>query len=722
MIAFVLGSCLAAALVAGGLLSAYLAADRLFEPEPRVSTSQRLAAAAVIFIFAAVALFWVLAPWGGFRRGIVAVATAGLTALAWRHRSPGVAARARGDLRAALATWSALGPWRPVAVGFAAIVALIVARGLASPPLAWDALTYHLVNAGRFAQTGGLRPLRGPDAWGYFWATPPHGEILWAWAMLPIQGDALLAPAGLGVLGLLLLACYTATRVLGGDVRRGALVALAVASSPAIVCLTTTSYVDPLATALLTLATTFLARAAKAARPRPADLLLGVAALATCAGIKHAMLIPFALGLLLAGVRALRVRPVATAWATASLSALACLVGAAHYLRMLQETGNPFYPVSFHALGFAGNEEFALLTQGRLQPDAPMMTPLERIVRLFVDHFPIPGWPHRNLGLGAPLLLALAACGAIRARPRLVVLWIVLCAAAWPFLLAGDDAAAFRSSAWFVSGRYFTAALAGLAVLAGAIDERWPDRFLAAAACLGLASTWPLGLGAIGVRQVAVVLTALAVLSALLLVVLALPGLIARLAPQGARREPGRERSREARRRALRISLAAGVGLAAAAGLGQLRRQQRYPTWQEANGHTTWDFHSLSLALESPWQLWQMLDGPAPLRLAVTGGWDGVGQVRYLYPLFGARLQNDLAYVPVTRTGAIVDHRDRHRLDAELDLPAWHRRLRDGAFDMVVFLPPSRTSPELDYVRAHPDAFVEVPSGARDALAFRVLR
>lgn len=100
------------------------------------------------------------------------------------------------------------------AVAFLAFVRLV--RGLVAPPLVTDALTYHLLRAGRWASTGGWAAERGPDVWGYYEFHPVAGDALWAWAMLPFSSDAVVGLASALTWLALGLSTYAAARALGG--------------------------------------------------------------------------------------------------------------------------------------------------------------------------------------------------------------------------------------------------------------------------------------------------------------------------------------------------------------------------------------------------------------------------------------------------------------------------------------------------------------------------
>jgi hypothetical protein len=211
----------------GGLLAAvvlmlaccgcsYALAARGYSAAP---ASARVSATILIAVWLLVASFYALAAFGLFRL-YVALPAWGLACgwlLSQRSLRVTLVAAAQADRTTLRECLCALrqSPWRWVFYLAGALVAARLIRGLATPPLAWDALTYHLVKAARWVQTGGFAPEAAPDAWGFYEYFSPTGDILWGWAMLPVRGDALLAVAGVLVWGAILAVAYAAARSLG---------------------------------------------------------------------------------------------------------------------------------------------------------------------------------------------------------------------------------------------------------------------------------------------------------------------------------------------------------------------------------------------------------------------------------------------------------------------------------------------------------------------------
>ncbi|HUP41932.1 MAG TPA: hypothetical protein VM599_01860, partial [Thermoanaerobaculia bacterium] len=340
-----LGGLAAVVLGAAVAWSAYLAADRLVHPD--APASARLAAAAVAAFWLPVAAFWLLAPLGLFRLPAALVLFAALAAGLGRlgGGAAGAAGRLRLDLSRARSRLAALlrapAGWALGALALVAGVRLL--RGTASPPLGWDALTYHLYKAGRWVQLGDLAPQPAPDAWSYYEFFPVVGDVFWAWAMLPVRGDLLVTAAGTIVWAALLLGVYAAARELGATPERAALAGGAVCAMPSVLPYLSSAYVDNTVAALFALGALFVLRVWRRRALSEAPLAAG--ALALMVGTKLTTAAFFALGALLVVVAVLRRGGGARARRLALLGCLAAAVaGYPSYQRAWLEAGSPFHP------------------------------------------------------------------------------------------------------------------------------------------------------------------------------------------------------------------------------------------------------------------------------------------------------------------------------------------------------------------------------------------
>ncbi len=174
-----------------------------------------------------VGTFFVVAP--AATLGLLGQLNAGalmLAAVALYLASRGVSAsflppRTRGET----------GGWRALrwpALVSALVVALDFLTRLPSPPVAWDAMTYHLYQPARWLQEGGLFhvPTVFSDNAAAF--APQNGALFFAWQMALSRRDALVNVSQLFCLLLLALALYRLCRHLGVAREPAALAALTV--------------------------------------------------------------------------------------------------------------------------------------------------------------------------------------------------------------------------------------------------------------------------------------------------------------------------------------------------------------------------------------------------------------------------------------------------------------------------------------------------------------
>ena len=700
---FILGFGLALAGAAVCGFVSYRVACRAVGMAARASV--RLAAAGIAAVWMLVAMFWALAPFGLFRAPVAAAlwALAGLAA--WRAGDrgdrDGVLARLRADAAAVRGAFAALGVdrwerWLLAAVGV--LFALYLLRGLVAPPLAWDSLTYHLVHAGRYVQTGGLGREAAPDAWGYYEYFPAAGEVLWAWAMLGPRSDVLLAPAGVAVALLGGLGVYAAARELEAPARTAALAAFAFLASPVVSMFLTSAYVDVLVAGVFALGCVFLFRALRV--PRGADVALAMAAFGVGAGAKPSMLPLAGLAVAVLGMAVLARRP------RMALGILPGLVGACHYARAWIETGNPLYPMSLEIFGrrFEGNPQLDwVLGPERFASDASRSA-WELFSGMFVGNG-VSSSNHLNLGPGGLLLLAGAATGALvlalRRGAWAVLLFLLGTAAINVALLMAPGAAALRHVWWWASGRHLGPALVAVVLLAAGVPGRAGRALLGLSIAGSLAVALPWGFGPLGWWQALAGGVAVGMAAGLAILIRRIPRL------QTA--EPW---------------MAAAVGLTVlAAGLHELRARARHETYEAALQLETYDVHGLP-GLGAAHALWRRLDDGRPRTVATTAGFGRNGHNWLRYPLMGSSLQNRLIYVPVTRDGSVVDYRDG-AADAFADRAAWLARLDALAVDAVVVMAPV-TCPEHAWIVADRERFEVIPArgGAdlRDGYVARVRR
>ncbi len=702
-----MGGLVALALLAACGWVAYLLAIQLTGP---CAASVRWCAATVVAYWLLIAVFYALAALSLFRLWVAVplwVAGAGLTHC-WLGRHSAATTLLRKDLARTrqLVAGHARSIVGAVFLCVILVVILRILRGLVAPPMAWDALTYHLLKAGRWVQTGAFTPERAPDAWSCYEYFPPFGDILWAWAMLPVRGDGLLVVAGAVVWLSCLLGAYSAARLLGVKERLAALGAVVIGSTPAAIGLLASAYVENFSLALFLLGFVFLHRSVD--HGGPGNAALAVAALALAAGVKSNALVFLVLGAALLAVSIMRHQVSWHARCTSiAAGSIAAMILVPLYARAFIETGSPTYPFEVRFGGytlFAGNPLQSGLLSGRLFPEPLIFRAADLVNALFVPSMSevIGGVEFTGLGPTAPLILVAGLVGASRLlllrRNRLAVGYLLAAGAAVVGSLVPADVVALRTFWVDVLSRFLLVPLAVVTVLATAAGSRAADLTLLFGAVINLLFTIPRGWGPTDAHVLSELVPLAGGIGAGLLLANHLRGTWTR--------------------RTL-LALTAAVVVLLGARVHALRARYRYAYYEQAASQATYDVHLLDVRWASAWPLWEYLDRDAPERLAVTAGWNGVGDNWFRYPLLGTRLQNQIIYVPVTSDGSVVSFPDS--AEGKADFLAWLRRLAALQIDYVILLPPDPL--EMAWVRDHPDLFRLAASGSHGwGHAYRVER
>jgi hypothetical protein len=573
-----------------------------------------------------------------------------------------------------------LAPARPWMLIGALLLTLRVARGLATPPLGYDSLLYHLFKPGQWVATGGLFDEAAPDWWSFLRAYPIGAELLWAWAMLPLHGDGLIAAAGALVWLGCFLAGYAAARALGAGRVTALTAAAAIVFLPAVIAYTTAAYADT------TLLLAFLSSALFIARThrerRAGDALMAAAALGFLASVKHTGLVLSAVGfgVVVAGVAGWARPARARARLLAAIGGVALAVAAPDYLRLIAQHGSPLYPLG------GRNAELAALFSGAILP--PALTTFDAAA--FCREL---WWGPRGLGWLTPLIVALAVPATLRAlRRRTNVTTVVfLLATIWmPAALAEPGYRALRTFWIYSASRFLVPFVAAAIVLVAASGGRWATRVLAASFIVDLIFALPRGWGDADRAATGGVLIALLTVVAGLALAWWL----------GQRARPPR------------LALAVGAGLLAAMAVvgpwwDSRRAADRYRVYEEAAAGAVFDVHPARLPA---WPLWKSVDDETPHVVAATAGWNGVGHNWARYPLLGTRLQNQVFYVPPTRDGRVIDTRDAEALDAAADEQSWLERLQELGVDRVVDL--GAAPIEARWMAGNPSRFQPIAEGS----------
>jgi hypothetical protein len=289
--------------------------------------------------------------------------------------------------------------WVPAAVAVGLALARM-GRRLLLPPVAGDALAYHLPMAAQWVQHGTLL-VDDVRVWFY----PGNAELVLAALMLPFRADffvtlpdvAYWALAGLAVAGIL--------EQLGQTPRTARLSGLVLVSSPLFVRTLGRCGSDLLLATAFLLVVYLVLRAARAEDSR-GPLFLGASLLGVLCGTKYSA----ATEAVLLGLFALAVIRWPTwrafGWRGVALAALPLLwLGGSYYLRNAVLTGNPVFPLGFD-LGFwsvpPGDHGQIIASAAGIDPEALAKTSILRSERpLAALHFAaLHSWR-----LAGPLLL-----------------------------------------------------------------------------------------------------------------------------------------------------------------------------------------------------------------------------------------------------------------------------------------------------------------------------
>lgn len=574
--------------------------------------------------------------------------------------------------------------WLTVALG--TVLGFLLVRAVLTPPLSWDAQTYHLFHAGTLVAQGGIQPLDAPDAWSYYRYFCLNGELVYAWVMLPFHGDFLVNAVNLLFWVPMVLFLRELLRGLFRNDRTAFPAAVLLATFPAVFSYLTTAYVEPLLFC-------FVFAALVLVPEDPADrrgplFVLAWAAAGCAVGTKLFGVLVVPPALVATGVflwrRNLRLRH-----GVAALLLFAA-AGAPWYVRNGLETGNPLYPSRVEFRGatlFEGNRSFTSL-QDRLGEKVipfaeslplPLLAPFSGKARELLLPAACAVENH-NLGYGPGLLLLIpffplgVACLARERRYFALALGLLTLLLGLALFYA-PGMRVIRTFWMFPSLRFLyipvcVISLFTLAWLNRRMGEKALVMLCGAGIALNLYNALPRGFVEADLRiAVGVLLAGLAVFLLHRL----------RLLPRG-------------RTGTLATVILVVISLTALWGIRGTSR-----TGYALAG---WDLHNFPRYAAVGLNLTDVPDRGQ--RIAFSSGWDrGAGHTWLWYLLLGSRLQNSVTYVPVTRSGAVVDY---EVLTADrVDFGAWHRRLRAARIDWVVTHPPRTV--EYEWVLSHPECF-----------------
>ncbi len=671
----------------------YALADRFFRPE---RLSVRWSAAALFGLTISTlgfhAILWIgrfTLPAGLALSAVLLVAAGRLLPLSsfGRRFTADLA-----DLTRGLRRWR---DWRIALVAVFALAALLTgAKTLLIPPMGWDTLTYHGVKAALWVQQGGPISFDAPGGWSIYRLYFGGSEIIPAWVMLPFRSDVLVPFSDWVVCMALGLVAYALARTLGLPRWTAATQAFFLLSIPAIHRSAGLVYAEPVI-ALAMLGAVLFGTLYFRGGGAPA-LALSVALLGVMAGVKTV-----AIPLAAAGGAVLLV----AAWRRGDLRrgpsilrlAVGVAVGAAAVVPWLIQNaavcGHPLSPLSVRLFG---------ITLGQSNPAMDWILSDATSAFQWANEWQVLrvlfGTDYINPRLGPlviPVLLLLpAGLLALKGRDR----W----AAALLGILAFANLAIFYSSGMTMvrytfarSTARFLVPLVVVAVVAAPLAFRRGKAQTVCGIVLAVMTLFQLeenlmwGTSGLVARLAPVI--------AVLLMLLGLGAL--GLAQEGRRK-----------------ALAAVLGLIPLLVLPPLSVLKEETRAGMYNDRLLWMHHPFSRYWS--WAV-AMVDKPGEsYRIAITAGPWQTADNWFAYPFFGSRLQNRLAYVPVTATGDAVDFRATKAYFDSGDREAWVRRLREQSFTHVMSFAPD--SLELRWLWTDPAMFEVMAAGPTWGL-FRIL-
>jgi hypothetical protein len=165
------------------------------------------------------------------------------------------------------------------------VVFLSFTRALLMPPLAWDALSYHLTFAVTWIKKGSLILFNAPDQIAENVHFPINGDIIATWYLLPFSSDVLVNTMNFPITLLGGIACYGIARELGLSRKMAGFAPALICFAPMIYSQITTQYIDNAVFAFSTSSVLFVLRYLK--RGAFYDSILSITAAGILLGMKY---------------------------------------------------------------------------------------------------------------------------------------------------------------------------------------------------------------------------------------------------------------------------------------------------------------------------------------------------------------------------------------------------------------------------------------------------
>lgn len=563
-------------------------------------------------------------------------------------------------------------PWYLLPV--VGLIAFHALRNSLAPPLAWDDLTYHLVRAAFWCQDGHANgAYDAPAAWEYYRYFPLMGEAPQSLGMLFTRSDLLVSVIGLSIWLGAALGGFSIARQLGANNRVAWILTLAAVTFPAITGHVFTAYVDNFVSMLQILAVALLLHGSSEEHSK--WLWLSLTAIVLSVVVKPTAALFGGAVLLAILLRAWKHGAMKGIVVWGAVLGVALVLPQAMWL--LMHTGSPIYP--FNYLGLPHSAELA-----RLNSVPAIFTPWAYFEGLFVGGYG--SWlRHRNFGLGfAPaIVLGFWALWHLwRSNSRILIPLVVIGGVSIIGL-----AMSMTGTGW--NGARYVSIGVMLFCLTGGVFGR-TGVFLA---CLtvGLNAIYLLPIN-IGPSEYAM----LAVGGITLLPVLLVVAIFAKF--------------RTGRRVETAFVALVCWFLWTVFAADPIRSIFRYDVYRDAEVGLSFTNipvvgnHALGGRSAA---VWEAADQDNGQKIAVTVGWDGKGHNWFVYPLFGARLQNTLVYVDPSVTP--VPLYGQRKL-SDLSEKAWLDGLRSAKADAVVTMAP--LTAEAKWITNHPDKFDLIAVGS----------
>lgn len=514
--------------------------------------------------------------------------------------------------------WTRLAPYLKVLAGAVFLVFLLrLARGLIAPPLAWDALTYHLLKAARWVQNGAWVWDDAPFAWRYYEYFPPLGDVYWAWAMLGSSTDAWLASAGAIIWCASGYTVYYLARVLGVQKDHAFLATLAALSAPANLALLTSAYVDTTAAMLVTAGSALAIVGVR--RRAMKEIALATVAMALATGTKITFFPYLLVTMIFLGAQAARAKQVPVR--VIALSSGAVAVALFWQIYLLWNGKSPFYPVPFSVAGIVietGNPEFVAAMTSKHQMPYWWEMPRSFFKFLFQPD-EITGNHYNYTWTFLPVLISglCSLAGKIKGKYSASA-WTLLAFFVCGFIIFlnfwGPATSAYRNLWLGNMGRFFLPFYFLLLVLVAATPHRTFRMLLALVVAVNVIAVFPKHFTPLDYAAVA------SGTGVLLLCFFSLITL-------------------------KRLPVIAGVFLITAISLLSFSRSTFRHKYY---GNTATVFDVQRLTYHFPGEALPYLDSPEGTNVAYSADYGGSVYTWFRYPLMGSHLQNRVHYLPAT--------------------------------------------------------------------------